>query len=77
MASYLRLKNITLGYTIPINKRIVKKLRIYLSGENLAYWSPMKKYCKTLDPEIAVSQATNDTMYPYSRTFSIGADITF
>ncbi len=76
-ASYLRLKNITLGYTIPINKRIVKKLRIYLSGENLAYWSPMKKYCKTLDPEIAVSQATNDTMYPYSRTFSIGADITF
>ena len=38
---------------------------------------PMKKYCKTLDPEIAVSQATNDTMYPYSRTFSIGADITF
>ena len=30
-----------------------------------------------LDPEIAVSQATNDTMYPYSRTFSIGADITF
>ena len=51
--------------------------RIYLSGENLAYWSPMKKYCKTLDPEIAVSQATNDTMYPYSRTFSIGADITF
>ncbi len=76
-ASYLRLKNITVGYTIPINKRIIDKLRIYVSGENLAYWSPMKKYCKTIDPEVAVTNANRDCLYPYSRTFSAGIDITF
>lgn len=76
-ASYIRLKNITLGYTIPINKRIIEKLRIYVSGENLAYWSPLKKYCKTVDPEVAVTGATNDCLYPYSRTFSVGVDVTF
>jgi len=76
-ASYLRLKNITLGYTIPINKRFVEKLRIYVSGENLAYWSPLKRYCKTIDPEVATTNATNDCLYPYSRTFSAGIDITF
>lgn len=75
-ARYLRLKNITLGYTLPI-KRGIEKLRIYLSGENLAYWSPLKKYCKTVDPEVAVTGASDDCLYPYSRTFSVGVDITF
>ncbi|WP_295940739.1 TonB-dependent receptor [uncultured Alistipes sp.] len=76
-ASYIRLKNITLGYTIPINKRIVEKIRVYVSGENLAYWSPLKRYCTTVDPEVATTNATNDCLYPYSRTFSVGVDITF
>ena len=76
-ASYIRLKNITLGYTIPINKRILEKLRVYVSGENLAYWSPLKRYCKTVDPEVAVTNAKDDCLYPYSRTFSVGVDITF
>ena len=74
---YLRLKNITLGYTIPINKRILEKVRVYVSGENLAYWSPLKRYSKTVDPEVATTSATNDCLYPYSRTFSVGVDITF
>ncbi len=76
-ASYIRLKNITLGYTIPINKRVLEKLRVYVAGENLAYWSPMKRYCKTIDPEVAVSNVSKDCLYPYSRTFSVGVDITF
>ena len=76
-ASYIRLKNITLGYTIPINKRILEKVRVYVSGENLAYWSPLKRYSKTVDPEVATTSATNDCLYPYSRTFSVGVDITF
>ncbi len=75
-ARYLRLKNITLGYTLPI-KRGIDKLRVYVSGENLAYWSPLKKYCKTVDPEVAVTGASDDCLYPYSRTFSVGVDITF
>ena len=55
----------------------MEKLRIYLSGEDLPYWSPLKKYCKTVDPEVAVTGASDDCLYPYSRTFSVGVDITF
>ncbi len=76
-ARYLRLKNITLGYTIPVNKRIMEKLRVYVSAENLAYWSPLKKHSKYVDPEVAVTNAAGDNLYPYSRSFSAGIDITF
>ncbi|MGM9738305.1 MAG: TonB-dependent receptor [Candidatus Cryptobacteroides sp.] len=76
-AAYLRLKNLTLGYTLPVKSKAIERARIYFSGENLFYISPLKKACKTIDPEVATTTATNDSMYPYSRTFSIGVDITF
>lgn len=76
-ASYIRLKNLTIGYTIPFKTKAVEKARIYFSGENLAYWSPMKKYCRTVDPEVATTSAADDCVYPYSKTFSFGIDITF
>ena len=43
-AAYLRLKNLTLGYTLPIKAKSVQRARVYFSGENLWYWSPMKKH---------------------------------
>ena len=76
-AAYLRLKNLTLGYTLPIKAKAIERARVYFSGENLFYISPLRKACKTIDPEVATTSATNDSMYPYSRTFSIGVDITF
>lgn len=76
-ASYIRLKNLTFGYTIPFKSKAIEKARIYFSGENLGYWSPMKKYCKTVDPEVATTSAADDCVYPYSKTFSFGIDITF
>lgn len=50
-ASYIRLKNLTVGYTLPVLKKVFTKLRVYFTGENLWYWSPMKKYTKYIDPE--------------------------
>ena len=77
-AAYIRLKNLTLGYTLPIkNKNIVDRARIYFSGENLFYLSPMRKTTKYIDPEVATNSAYEDCTYPYSRTFSFGIDITF
>lgn len=76
-AAYLRLKNLTIGYTLPIRSKAIEKARIYFSGENLFYLSPMKKYTKTVDPEVATTDATYGTMYPYSKTFTMGIDITF
>ena len=76
-ASYLRLKNLTLGYTIPLKTRAIQRARVYFSGENLGYISPMKKYCKTVDPEAATTSAYGDCLYPYSKTMTVGIDITF
>ena len=60
---YMRLKNLTVGYTIPVNltKKIgIDQARFYFSGENLCYWSPLKKITKYVDPEGAISRS-NDT----------------
>lgn len=76
-ASYIRLKNLTLGYTLPLKTKAVQKVRFYFNGENLWYWSPMKKNCRTVDPEVATSSTYGDCLYPYSRTFSFGVDLTF
>lgn len=76
-ARYLRLKNLSVDYTFPINKQYINKLRVYFSGENLFYWSPLTKHCTTVDPEVSVNSAADDCLYPYSKTFSVGVDITF
>ena len=79
---YLRFKNLTVGYTVPANltKKIgVDLLRLYFSGENLCYWSPLKKHSKYIDPEGARdrSDAYNNAFYPWQKTYMFGVDITF
>lgn len=79
--AYLRLKNLTLGYNIPIDKKYVSAMRVYFTGENLFYWSPIKKYSKGVDPELTNTSSTynagSGNGYGYSKTFSIGLDVTF
>jgi len=89
---YLRLKNLTIGYTIP--QRITRKahidnLRVYFSGENILTWS-FGKLTRYVDPEQAGSginlsdpagaanMNTGDewTDYPLGKTYSIGVNIT-
>ncbi len=56
---YCRLKNLTVGYTLPQNltkKACIDKVRVYFTAENLAYWSPLKKNSKYVDPENAFSR---------------------
>ncbi|MDE6148007.1 MAG: TonB-dependent receptor [Bacteroidales bacterium] len=91
---YLRFKNLTVGYTLPkkwTNAIHIDKIRVYFSGENLAYWSPIKKYTKYLDPESAYrrdltmtkdgtyknSDAMDAVAYPWQKTMMFGIDITF
>ena len=79
--AYLRLKNVTVGYTLPVLKKYFQQFRVYFTGENLAYWSPLKKHCKYLDPD-AIYSATSyvkgsGDVYGFSRVFSFGVDITF
>ena len=81
---YLRLKNLTIGYTLPagISRKIgLKKARIYFSGENLAYWSPFKEHSQYIDPEGAFDKSLgssyNRMFYPWQKTYMFGLDITF
>ena len=79
---YLRLKNLSVGYTVPAKatKKIgMNKVRVYFSGENLAYCSPLKKHSKYIDPEAAFDRSGryNNAFYPWQKTFMFGVDITF
>ena len=82
---YLRFKNLTVGYTFPkkwVEAIHLSKIRCFFTGENLAYWSPLKKVCKVVDPELANASGTKGDGdfgigYLYPRTLSLGIDITF
>ena len=75
--SYLRLKNITLGYTLPrslTQKVMVDRLRIFARAENLFTWT---KYWG-FDPEIGTSSTSLGVdygVYPQARTWTIGFNI--
>ena len=77
--AYCRLKNLTVGYTIPTHltsKIGIKELRIYFSGENLATWTALKS--KFLDPEQAAADSDKKAnVYPWCKTYSIGLNLTF
>lgn len=73
---YLRLKNLMVGYTLPANltkKIMITKLRVYVSGENLACWTPFRT--DYIDPEQAAALTTG-RIYPLSRTLSFGVNVT-
>ncbi|GHT13355.1 SusC/RagA family TonB-linked outer membrane protein [Bacteroidia bacterium] len=73
--SYLRLKDLTLGYTLPasIAKKIaMNNLRLYFSCTNLFTISNYSGF----DPEISVN-GFDLGRYPVTRTFSVGIDVKF
>lgn len=74
-ASYVRLKNLTLGYTLPIaltEKIGVSKLRVYFNGENLLTFSDL--FDKGIDPE---APAGRGAYYANVRKLSLGLKATF
>ena len=75
-ASYLRLKNLTIGYTLPtpVINRLAKgaSLRVFISGENLFTITGYKG----IDPEVG-GIGLDVAKYPVSRTFSGGVLFNF
>ncbi|WP_025142498.1 SusC/RagA family TonB-linked outer membrane protein [Pedobacter jeongneungensis] len=70
-ASYLKLKNLQIGYTLPekiSKKAAMSRARIFLSGENLL---TITNY-PGLDPEIGAGVS-----YPTMRQYSLGLNVTF
>ena len=81
--AYLRLKNITLGYTLPqvlTGKLGIQKLRVYLTGQNLLTFS----HNSFIDPEssefnnqMVNSGANSARNYPTLRYYGFGVDLEF
>jgi len=72
-ASYLRLKNCELGYTLPKNvtrRAKIEKCRFFVVGYNLACWSKFKWW----DPE---QGSTDGNVYPIQRTVTFGLNLSF
>ena len=81
-ASYIRLQNISIGYTFPkkwINKIFLNNARIYANIQNVYTWS---KY-KGLDPEVgaiygdALMTGVDYGRYPSPRIYTFGLNISF
>lgn len=75
-AAYFRIKNITLGYTIPrsfLNSIFIDNVRVYFTGINLFTFSPLYKNNpdRTIDPE----QLGNGNAYPFTKTYAFGIDV--
>jgi TonB-linked outer membrane protein, SusC/RagA family/TonB-dependent outer membrane receptor, SusC/RagA subfamily, signature region len=68
-ASYLRLKNVTLGHTLK-SKYLSTDFRLFISAQNLFTISKYKGY----DPEVA--NGIDIGAYPTARTFSVGLGVT-
>lgn len=74
-ASYLRLKNMEIGYNFASLRKVknagLNSLRVYLSGQNLLTWTSMPWY----DPEIVSN--SNGGVYPMTRIMSVGVNIQY
>jgi hypothetical protein len=82
-ASFLRLNNLTIGYTLPkkaVQKAFMQNVRVYFTGQNLLCWT---NYSGP-DPEVDTSSKNNAmtpgvdyASYPKSRSFVAGINVTF
>ncbi|HEY8936956.1 MAG TPA: SusC/RagA family TonB-linked outer membrane protein, partial [Cyclobacteriaceae bacterium] len=86
-ASFLRLQNASLGYTVNMKSSVINSLRITLTGQNLFV---ITKY-PFQDPEVSINKqqtlgrdlpnianaGIDYTTYPKARTFTLGVNATF
>ena len=77
-ASYIRLKNLQIGYTLPkqwINKLHINRCRVYVSGDNL--WTGTS-LASMFDPEtLAAGDWGSGKTYPLSKVISFGLNVNF
>lgn len=83
--SYLRIKNLSIGYTIPADKiggltnNFISKIRIYAASQNLLTLTKYTGY----DPEVAsrfgalLTQGIDYVQFPQARAFTIGLNVGF
>lgn len=76
-ASFLRVKNVQLGYTLPktLTKKVgMEQVRIYVSGQNLFNFS---SFYKGWDPENEIGTGDGPNYYPLNAIYSFGFNFKF
>lgn len=74
-ASYIRLKNVEIGYSLPkkwMNAIHFQNIRFYLQGQNLLTFDKLSE--ADVDPE---TKSGDGSWYPIQRVFNLGVSITF
>lgn len=77
--SFVRLKNVALGYQLPLKTKFIQRARVYVSGQNLLTWTRYRGY----DPEVNSDFNSNTSYgfdvfaYPAARTYTVGAVLAF
>jgi len=75
-ANYVRLKNMSIGYTIPrrsLERAKIQAFRVYLAGTNLFTFNSLKQF--GIDPE--APSGGSSIYYPQMRTISLGVNVSF
>ncbi len=78
--SYLRLKNVSLSYDVPtklIRKLNIRKLRAYVTADNLVTWTHYTAYDPDVSSYSGLQLGVDDGSYPQSRTFIFGLNVEF
>ncbi|MEX1239357.1 MAG: TonB-dependent receptor [Cyclobacteriaceae bacterium] len=76
-SDYLRMKNLSFGYTLPstiASKMQLNRLRVYFSGQNLLTFT---EFPKSFDPEVAGYSGRANGMYPQVAFYMFGLDLNF
>ncbi len=78
--SYLRLRNVQLGYTLPeeLCRRLhLNSLRVYVSGTNLVTWTKFTGYTPEISSENVLAVGIDHGSYPIAKTLIAGLNVTF
>ena len=78
--SFLRLQDVTVGYTLPkeISRKLyVERLRVYFSGYNLFLWTNYSGFDPEVDVQSGLTPGIDYNRYPRSRNFVFGVNLSF
>jgi len=78
--SFLRLQDVTFGYTLPdktVSRLKLGSLRVFISGYNLFLWTNYRGYDPEVDVQTGLTPGVDYNRYPRSRNFLAGLNLTF
>lgn len=77
--SYFRLRNVQIGYTFPEAwfNGFIKKARVYVNAENLFTITSYSGYSPDVNASNVHARGFDDFIYPSTRTFMLGLNVTF